>query len=95
MKIDARDILYFVVLITAALLCGYAINQNTVAINQAHRALCNEKSQYALNIKATRAYLREHPDGAPALHITARQLQNNITNNEKYLTALRDIKCSR
>lgn len=62
---------------------------------EAHRALCALRSGYVEQAQNTRKYLNKHPDGAPALGITAGQLEQQITSLHKRADSLRVADCSK
>lgn len=94
MQIEGKDILTWTVIVALGTLLGFAINTNTQAINDAHRALCNQKIQAARNVKDTKAYLVQHPGGVKALGLSRGVLLRSITLNEKQVTALGDVSCT-
>ncbi len=64
-----------------------------LAGKEAHDALCVFRNDLEERIGRTRAYLARHPEGFPALGITAGELANQLMNQQKTIDALKQLKC--
>ena len=73
---------------------AYAISKEHEVAIQATRALCSLRQGYEGQLKNTKDYLRKHPNGAPALHLSAADLQRSISSLQKQVNDLGDVKCS-
>ena len=96
-KIDRLGILLYsmgaaIIIIFAILVFGVARDQQNT--QQIHQALCAEKNGYAQQVASTKKYLKQHPDGAPALHLSAGYLRQQIKKEQKQLKAFESVSCS-
>lgn len=60
---------------------------------ETHAAVCTFRGQLVAQLKASQDYLRQHPDGAPALHISAAQLQQTIDREQSAVDSLAELHC--
>lgn len=65
------------------------------AADEATRALCNVRRSYSDAVKQTTDYLKAHPDGAPALHLSRAYFLRSIKANRDKEKSLSDIDCSK
>lgn len=64
-----------------------------VASSQATQALCLLRRNYMDQYRATVQYLRQHPEGAPALGLSAASLQQAADKELKQAHALKNVVC--
>lgn len=56
------------------------------------RALCTERGNYDQSIRATKAFLKTHPNGIPG--ISRAVLEQGLRSAEQARAALNDVNCS-
>lgn len=97
-KVKAGFFILSAAVIIIASMLFYGIAKNSTSASEAHQALCGLKSGYETNLRDSQKYLRNHPNGAPGLGFTAKQVkqqvEQNITRIEIQLKSLRKVKCS-
>jgi uncharacterized protein HemX len=60
---------------------------------ETHRGVCAFRSSLQDQVRSSEKYLRQHPSGAPSLHISAAQIEQSISREKKTIHALRDLNC--
>lgn len=65
-----------------------------LASTQATKALCLLRQNYMDQYITTEQYLAQHPNGAPALHVSAAALQQAAAKELKQAKALKDVRCN-
>ena len=65
-----------------------------LASSQATQALCLLRQNYMDQYRATVQYLRQHPEGAPALGVSAASLQQAANKELKQAKALKNVHCN-
>lgn len=66
--------------------------QARVAVRD-NRALCALRAQLKSQVKTSTNYLTKHPDGAPALQLSATSIQQGINKEQATVNALSTIAC--
>lgn len=61
---------------------------------ETHNAVCVYRSNLLEQAHETQKYLLEHPDGAPALGITAAQLQQTLERQRAAAESLAGLNCN-
>lgn len=61
--------------------------------DETHRAVCLYRAQLHEQARATAKYLAAHPGGAPALGISAAQLQRTENRQQAAAQSLADLHC--
>lgn len=65
-----------------------------VASSQATQALCLLRHNYMDQYKTTVQYLEQHPNGAPALGLSAASLQQAANKELKQAKTLKNVHCN-
>jgi len=82
-----------------ALAVGGLIANLVVLSSQAHKAdltytaACSYYHNLQLQLASSTRYLRAHPDGAPALGISAQQIQQSINREQAAVDSLASLDC--
>jgi hypothetical protein len=90
---------YLVGILVAAFVAAFAIRDNhrlalkaNSAATLATRSLCYQKHAALAQLRGTRRFLRDHPDGTADFSRVL--IMNAIHNDEIDVAALRDVHCS-
>lgn len=62
--------------------------------DQTYAAACSYLNTLKDQAKTSEQYLQKHPDGAPALGITAAQLQQSIDKEQAAISSLSGLNCN-
>jgi len=62
---------------------------------QDHKANCSYLANLKQQERSGRKYLKQHPDGAPALGISAAQIRASVHREEAAVKSLSDLNCSK
>ena len=60
---------------------------------ETHKGVCAFRDNLKTQARSGEKYLRQHPSGAPSLHISAAQIEQTIAREKKTIHALRDLNC--
>lgn len=72
---------------------AYGIAKVDQTANQAHQALCTIRSAYEQSEQSSIKYLKKHPNGAPALGISAKQIEQSIKKAKTEVAQLKGLSC--
>jgi len=73
---------------------NHVVHRDSVAAQEAHRALCLERKNFLDQYHATLAYLKAHPEGAPALGLSAASLRQTAAKQLAAALALKGLDCA-
>lgn len=62
--------------------------------NQTHTGLCAFRHQLKQQVQTSEQYLQQHPEGAPALHLSAASIQQSIDREQATISSLSALDCS-
>lgn len=71
-----------------------AISRQAQDAAETHSAVCAFKTQLVGQIRSSEQYLIKHPDGAPALHLSAASIQQSINKEQATVNSLAGLNCS-
>lgn len=100
-KVDDRDIT-LVVIAFIALACSIGLlvfslielSGNAVLAQETHRAACSYRENLREQARASTKYLEQHPNGVPALGISAAQIRQGIGRQQRAVYSLSDLHCA-
>ena len=61
---------------------------------QTHTGICAFRHQLQAEVKTSEQYLIKHPEGAPALHLSAASIQQGIDKEQATISSLSVLNCS-
>jgi hypothetical protein len=85
-RLVAATMLLFVVLTVVAFFSWHSADQN-------RQAVCNLRGDLQQRIEASENFVTKHPDTIAKLGFTVQQVQKEILNQRRTLTALAGVSC--
>lgn len=90
----ALSVLVLIVTIVVVLRQSSEFSNDARLAAQAHSGLCAFRNQLKQQIESSEQYLTKHPNGAPALHLSAAAIQQSIDREQETISALSNLNCS-
>jgi hypothetical protein len=98
--VERRDVsLIVLAFIILAIAMGVNVVDLVVLRNQAaqasstHAAVCTYRRDLAQQVASSRAFLKTHPNGLPALGVSAGQIRQSIDRQASAVQSLSDLHC--
>lgn len=92
--LSAAAFCVLIVTLVVVLITLSALRSEAAQAVVTHNAACSYMHFLQQQASGSEAYLRNHPNGAPALGITSAQIQQNIDRERAAVQALSSLRCS-